>query len=240
MTPKNPARKRRAPTAASLKRELAAVKQENRNLKAQEPQMAQNPDLAEANPGLRDVNPGLVEDHMTEERPPKETDLFMDAKNNRFVLNPTFETEEQTVGQDRPREMKSTGPAKESLESSSIEGVDRPVSKEKLAMLAFMEEVLIVMVHDTTNERDIPVPPVWNDGRAQYFIRGVEQKVKRKFIEVLARAKKTSFTQEMYKDAMGNDGYRQIPHTALAYPFSVLHDPHPRGKDWLKSILSEA
>lgn len=150
-----------------------------------------------------------------------------------------LETEEQTVGQDRPRTMKSTGPAKKSLEPATIEVVDKPLDTEKADMLRFMEEELIVVVHQTTDPAEAPMPQIINDGRSQFFIRGEEQKVKRKFVEVLARAKRTTYTQVKTKDAEGNEFYKNIPHTALRYPFAVIQDPNPRGRDWLKAILAE-
>ena len=151
------------------------------------------------------------------------------------------ETNEEKVGQDRPRRMKTRGPARESLEPAYIEVVDKPVSKEKLAMLAFMEEPVKVMVHDSTNPNDDPFPEVLNGGdrNRQYFIRGQEQVVKRKYIEVLARMKRTTYSQEKYKDGNGDDAYRQIPHTALRVPFAVIEDSE-RGRQWLKAILQEA
>lgn len=143
------------------------------------------------------------------------------------------------VGQDRPRTMKSTGPAAQSLEPPLVEAVERPLTNDKAENLRFMEDILTVQVHDSTDPTDEPFPCVWNGGVSQYFIRGKEQQVKRKFVEVLARAKKTTYSQELFKDGAGNDTYRQIPHTAPRWPFSVLHDPHPRGRDWLKAVLSE-
>src|SRR3990167_3589588 len=152
-----------------------------------------------------------------------------------------FETEEHKVGQDSVRRMKSRGPAREALEPTIVEPVDRPVSKEKLAMLAFMEEELTVMVHESTNPFDDPFPKIQNGGdrNTQYFIRGEKQKVKRKYVEVLARAKKTTRGNEKYKDGNGDDAYRYPSHTALMYPFVVIEDPNPRGRAWLEAILQE-
>lgn len=151
-----------------------------------------------------------------------------------------FETEEQVVGQDKPRVMKSTGPAKQSLEAAQIEPTDRPVDKKWAETMQFNEDVLTVMVHESTDKNAEPIVEVFNGGIAQRFIRGKEQEVKRKFVEVLARAKMTTYTQQAYKDDNGVDSIRQVPHTALRYPFSVVRDPSPRGKDWLKSVLAEA
>jgi len=151
-----------------------------------------------------------------------------------------LEAAEQIIGQDRPRVMKSTGPAKQSLEPAKIEPVPGPVSKDKLDNLKFNEDILTVMVHDSTNPSDHPTPEVWNDGRMFVFPRGQEVEVKRKFVEVLARSKKTTYTQQKIKDANGIESYRNIPHTALMYPFTVVSDPSPKGRDWLKKILAEA
>jgi hypothetical protein len=153
----------------------------------------------------------------------------------------TVDTREQRVGQDKPRAMKSTGPARQSLEPAHVEAVDEMPTKDHLDALRFMEEELVVMVHDSTNPVDEPFPEVWNDGIVQRFQRGKEQTVKRKYIEVLARAKKTVFSQENYKDAQGIDSIRQVPHTALRYPFSVIQDPSgDKGRAWLKKVLAEA
>lgn len=151
-----------------------------------------------------------------------------------------LESAEQQVGQDRPRNMKSTGPARKSLEPAHIETVDNPVSKEFLDALAFNEEEIVVMVHDTTNPNDPPIVEVWNDGKAQRFIRGQEQAVKRKYVEVLARSKRTSYSQQKYKDDNGIEAYRNVPHTVNQYPFSVIRDSNPRGAAWLKGILAQA
>lgn len=148
---------------------------------------------------------------------------------------------EQSVGQDHPRTLRSTGPAVAALDPPTVEAVDGPLDHEHVKALQFMEDVLTVMVHDSTNENDEPIPAVWNDGRAQYFIRGQQQEVKRKFVEVLARLKLTRYTQKLTKDALGNDTYINVPHTALRHPFSVIYDPAgAKGADWLKKVLKEA
>lgn len=150
------------------------------------------------------------------------------------------ESSNEKIGQDRPRRMKSTGPARGSLEAAHVEVVDRPVSKEKLDMLAFMEEPVTVMVHQDTNPLADPLPTVWNGGVRQSFPRGKNHTVKRKFVEVLARLKKTSYTQRKEKGENDVETYINIPHTALLYPFNVVEDKNPRGRAWLQAIFNEA
>lgn len=155
-------------------------------------------------------------------------------------IRKTDESEEHKIGQDAPRKLKSTGPAREALSLQIIEPVERVVPKSKLDALKFMEDILTVRVHESSNENDHPRPQVWNDGRTFVFIPGREMKVARKFVEVLARAKRTTRGLKKVTDDHGVDSYEYPARTACLYPFSVIHDPSPRGKAWLDAILAEA
>ncbi len=150
---------------------------------------------------------------------------------------------EYTIGQDHPRAMSSTGPAKESLERPYIEVVDRPVDQEKLAELKFMEEMVTILIHEDPDPNADPMPMVGNGGDRDivYLRRGEDQTVKRKYVEVLARSKITRYTQRRTVDETGIEKYIQVPRTTLRIPFSVIEDPSGRkGADWLRGILQEA
>jgi hypothetical protein len=146
---------------------------------------------------------------------------------------------DEHVGKGRTRHMKPSGPAREALEPNLVEPAESLPSKEKLEALRFNEDVLTIVVHDSTNPIDDPWPEVTVNGTVQRFQRGLEMQVKRKYVERLARAKLTSRGNEKYKDGNGDDAYRYPAHTALRYPFSVLHDPSPKGRAWLTGILSQ-
>lgn len=146
------------------------------------------------------------------------------------------ESEEAQIPQGNVRAMKSRGPAREALEPSIVEPAVGPVSKAKLDMLAFMEESVKVLVHDTTNPLDAPMPEIQVNGVRQFFKRGEEMVVKRKFVARLAELKKTGYTQEKYKDGNGDDAIKHVPHTALMYPFTVTEDTD-KGKAWLRQAL---
>ena len=145
---------------------------------------------------------------------------------------------EMQIGQDVPRVMKSTGPAEDALEKPYIQVVDRPVDKEKLEMLAFMEEEVTVHIHTTSDKEAAQIFPVGNGGQQVIFKRGETKTVKRKFVDVLARAKATTFTQKRVMDSEGIWQDVQVPHSALMFPFSIVEDRHPRGADWLKYALA--
>lgn len=103
--------------------------------------------------------------------------------------------------------------------------------------LAFMEEYVDVRVEESTDLNAEPVVAVFNNGQSQYFVRGKTQRVKRKFVEVLARAKQT--TVNTIEDR--NEGAVRLKrHTSLRYPFSMTRDDNPKGYAWLRNILSEA
>lgn len=171
---------------------------------------------------------------------PKTTDDSTVTRVAPVSLGNTFEPMEQTIGQDAPRTMKSTGPAREALEPAYIQTVDRPVDQEKLAMLAFMEMPVQVQIHTTTDPTAEQVFEVINGGKREFFRRGEVKTVARKFVNILASSKITSFTQKRVRDQEGIMQDVQVPSTALRYPFSVLNDPHPRGPDWLRATLASA
>jgi hypothetical protein len=169
-------------------------------------------------------------------RIPKTPDVIIKGSN-------ASEPMEQTVGQDTPRAMSSTGDARKSLEPALIEPVDRPLSgldAEKLAMMKFMEDMVTVHIHSTTNKEDEKVFEFFNNGRREVFRRNEQKTVKRYFVDMLARAKTTTYSQDTITDHQGVKQIVYQPSTGLRYPFSVVNDPHPRGREWLTSVLAEA
>lgn len=119
-----------------------------------------------------------------------------------------------------------------------IEIVDRVIGMDKLEAEKFMQEPVTVSVYETNdpNEPDVVYTAV--NGRTQHFLRGQVQTVKRMFVEVLARAKKTTYTQDLdYR--MGEQMNAMRPHKALKYPFTVIEDKNPKGAEWLRNILAQ-
>ena len=175
--------------------------------------------------------------------PRKFTPRVPKAPNMSIKGSNASEPMEQTVGQDNPRMLKSTGPAAEALEPPLIEPVDRPLDSldpEKLAMLKFMDDSVTVHIHSTTNKEDEQIFEFFNNGRREVFRRNEKKTVKRYFVDMLARAKITTYTQETVVDSAGVKQIKNIPHTGLRYPFSVINDPHPLGPSWLNAVLAEA
>lgn len=106
---------------------------------------------------------------------------------------------------------------------------------------AFFNEMVDVIIHESTDPAAIPIPQINVNGTNQFFIRGQKMAVKRKFLARLARMKQRRYTQQIVNDpASGNVIQRMVPHIGLRYPFSVISDPNPKGPQWLQKILNEA
>jgi len=110
--------------------------------------------------------------------------------------------------------------------------------KDAIEMEAFMNEIVTIEIQLDGNENspDMAIPNV--NGMNQPILRGVPSKVKRKYVEALARAKITTYRQET-PDASKPEAIQMVPTPSYAFPFSVLHDPNPKGPAWLAAIKNE-
>ena len=126
------------------------------------------------------------------------------------------------------------------INPGDIEVIDQVITGEKLAIEAFMNEKITVVVHESSDEYDNDIVQTWVNGRIQQFERGKPNTVRRCYVEALARAKRTTYRQ-MLDERAGVQSFNQMRQThALAYPFTVLEDSNPRGPEWLRGVLAQA
>ncbi len=104
--------------------------------------------------------------------------------------------------------------------------------------LAFMEEKVLVHVFTSVEKNAEKIVDVYNDGIPQRFIRGQWQVVKRKYVEVLARAKPFSVETPETTDANGDRTTKIQTTNGMRYPFE-MKDSNPRGAAWLQSVLAQ-
>lgn len=123
-------------------------------------------------------------------------------------------------------------------EPPEVEVIDRVLTSGKAEQESFMQEPVTVMVHESTDQNDSELVQVSINGRTQFFARGRPQTVRRCYVERLARAKKTAYSQTL-DDRLGEAMNVMKPHHALRYPFSVIEDANPKGSAWLRGILAE-
>lgn len=137
-----------------------------------------------------------------------------------------------------PRKQKSTGPAKDSLEPAVIVPADKVPPKEWADQMQMNEEIVTIRIHETNDKLATQIPDLYINGIPQRFIRGQEQNVRWKYVELLARCVETTYTQEKYRDAEGIEAIRNVPHTALRYPFELLNVPS-KFHDRLRAVRAE-
>lgn len=142
------------------------------------------------------------------------------------------------IPQEPPRKFRDKK-GKQELEPRQIVIPETPLDPEKMANLAFMEEMVTVHIHTTTNPQDEQVFELFNNGRREVFKRNETKTVKRYFVDGLARAKPTSYTQLSTRNAQGERVESQRGATGLKYPFSVIEDKNPMGAAWLRWAMAQ-
>lgn len=110
--------------------------------------------------------------------------------------------------------------------------------REMAANESFMNEVVTVLVHSSTDENQSPHVIVNCNGVNQPIVRGVPTAIRRKYLEILARMKETKYTQVTPNPAAPDVSEMKARH-GLAYPFEVIEDANPKGRAWLNNVLAE-
>jgi len=135
---------------------------------------------------------------------------------------------DETIKQEKPLHINEIGDP----------GPVEPASPNDIEMEAFMNDMLLIIVHESPLEGQLEVIAPQVNGVNQPIVRGKETRVKRKYVEALARSTVTNYRQTT-PDASKPDNIQMIPRTSVTYPFSVLHDPHPKGREWLKQLTAQ-
>ncbi len=144
-------------------------------------------------------------------------------------------TSDMKVGQDADIILKDGAVAKGGV---SLDAIDKPLHKNYLDDLMFMEELMTIMVNETTDQNAENPIPVGNNGQFVYFQRGQAVKVKRKFVDGLIVKSGRVSTPE-YSNPGGERAFKIVQQSAHKYPFVVIEDRNPRGVEWLTRRLSE-
>ena len=124
-------------------------------------------------------------------------------------------------------------------DTPTVDPVSQVVGLRELAASeAFMNEMVEVMVHASTDENQSPHVILNCNGTNQPILRGVPMRVRRKYVEILARMKETKYSQ-ITRNPGAPDQIDMIARHGLAYPFEMLSDENPRGRAWLQNVLAE-
>ena len=116
---------------------------------------------------------------------------------------------------------------------------------EKAARLAFLEEkVTVILAEDNGKNPEKYVFCSANGvgpgpNGVKYIPRGVPVTIARKFLEVLVKARPVTYKNNEYVDlATGERKVEQIARSSQLYPFQVVHDPNPKGVQWLTNLFA--
>lgn len=125
-------------------------------------------------------------------------------------------------------------------EHTEIEPVSANADLKKLAReAAFMEEFITIMVHPQAGDNAATHVTLNVNGVNQPVFFGHPVTIRRKYVEVLARMKETSYSQQAANFMNPEISNALIPRSSLVHPFSVVEDKNPKGGAWLAHILSE-
>lgn len=146
-------------------------------------------------------------------------------------------TEDHALAQPSTIHLPETGVI--TREPEQIIAVDTPLDKSNAEALKFNEDVLTIMIEPSSEENAPTVIDVYVNGEAKWLTVGTEQKVKRKFVEVLMRSKPISI-QTAHEDVGAKIvNNRILRNTRAKFPLSILHDPSPKGVEWVRRIRAE-
>lgn len=103
----------------------------------------------------------------------------------------------------------------------------------------FMQDHLVIVIQRTSERYEAPTVMVGDNGRQAWLPRGRKIKVPRYFVESLAHSQTRNYATEVDPDPNATYGMRVRRFGGLSYPFTVLHDPNPRGERWLRRVMRE-
>lgn len=135
----------------------------------------------------------------------------------------------------------ATAPTMSIVEANGMDMED-PGVKDWMSRMAFNEERLEIEITEVMGDDD-QIDQAFSiavNGINWLFHRGrTYDNIPRYIVEGIARAKPHSFGNKEVTDANGVKRMVYPRSMGLRYPFSILHDPNPLGREWFKSLLME-
>jgi hypothetical protein len=164
--------------------------------------------------------------------------MIITAKEGPALIHKTIEPMEMDAGRDGEAKLEASK-GEVNLIKPIMGDVNDPLIAEKIAMEAFMREIVTVEIHDTNEENAQLVFEITVNGIKELFHRGEQKKVKRCFVEGLARARPVNFACVEYTQDDGTRAFKYPSRQGLRFPFSVVDDPNKMGKDWLRHVMKQ-
>lgn len=173
-------------------------------------------------------------------------DLQAKLRNSQAMHRPVIARHDQEQEAEVPRMSVEIPGLHQSLDSmrrpdQMVEPVTDLINFEShAAHLAFLEELLIINVAETADPNMENPVVLGINGRNVAIWRGQDTIVKRKYVEMLLRAKPETIRTRQERNGEGDVKNHIDKMRALKYPFSIVREDNPRGKAWARKIRSEA
>ena len=104
----------------------------------------------------------------------------------------------------------------------------------------FMEDELLVMLTSTGADGEAPFVHVGVNGVTKLLPREQPIMLKRKFVEVLARAQPMNVSTDSGESPGDQITFNNVNRSLSSLcSFSVLEDKNPRGREWLTRVMRE-
>jgi hypothetical protein len=129
--------------------------------------------------------------------------------------------------------------------------VEQMPNKEYREELAFNEEPVTIVLHQSSDKNSANSYPIWNNGKGceamiggkwrevTWLTTGTRYTIKRKYLEIMARSKMDN-VETVILDKDAERPRNMINRVTSAHmSFSVLEDKNPRGADWLTNIIRQ-
>lgn len=127
------------------------------------------------------------------------------------------------------------------FDASDIQRVAPEQMASKAAVEKFMNEFITIEIEPGTEAHDPVFVELGHNGINQFVKRGVEQRVKRKFLYSALMAKKVSVNVAYGKDNSGNEFNRITNAVSTAYRARLVMDSNPQGGPrWVQSVMAES
>lgn len=110
----------------------------------------------------------------------------------------------------------------------------------KTAYEAFMNERIVIRIHETTDKNEPPYAFVGDNGDCVWIPRARPVRLPRKFVETLARSQVRAYHQQRDPNPNADEGMQTFRRVGASYPFSVIEDKNPRGRAWLARVTHES
>lgn len=127
-----------------------------------------------------------------------------------------------------------------SVQPVSDREFDLTSDEGKLAYEQFMNERIVITIHETTDKNEPTHAYVGDNGVGVWIPRGRPVRLPRKYVETLARSQIRAYYQERDPNPHADEGIITKRRGGAAYPLSVLEDKNPKGRAWLQRVTHES